>query len=507
MDYHNSARRRRRDAGASADKEAGLLQPKAIRTSDGSNPLSQRLSAGTGGSDLEADADEADLGGLLRDRRRPVLPAERSALLNNQKQSLGARLGHLGEALVEQVASVLPPGDGDADEGAAASLADGDAENAASDGDGQNPDAPEPPDPAASSGVAQPIRCADVQDTARLFGDVSDVAKTVAQRHFFEIVIFGWALHYLIPQAAVTALLYLLHGLFGKELGVSSHVLDRGGGVPKKAQPLYNNARKLHDETHVDLFRRVKVPIPEDPAIRHRTGKPYVDVEVAVDLAHSIAAKLMDADLNNAEIPFLHQERPELPPEFVSASTCYSDTARKYREERLLLAQTFLTADATAAGIDHRRVKIVPVGVSWWHDSAAPLKTASYHAFMLSISALHPAVAHRPGAVVLGGHWQVPSALSRDKVGDADIGLHASSATKARLALLEQQIHKVAIADPLHLLFTRKTLFVRSASLHLGDTFSHQVSRRGSRGALGTSSPYGLPLRGMPAVRRPRVLS
>ena len=97
----------------------------------------------------------------------------------------------------------------------------------------------------------------------------------------------------------MTALLALLHGIFGEKLGVHSAVLRRGGGVPRTAQTLYRRANVVTDKMGLGrLLVEGRVDLPNDAALRAWGSRPYVEYYYASDLRKNIAVKLMDPKLS-----------------------------------------------------------------------------------------------------------------------------------------------------------------------------------------------------------------
>jgi hypothetical protein len=412
-------------------------------------------------------------------KRRTIVGA---AEISRGCGSLVARMGEDGEDLADVINAIIPPSDDDytADDRAANEVHGEDDIGGDMPAESTIPlvDAIAGPDDVPGVGVACPVPRHDTNDTFFLFGDVSETSKSVAIQRYFQIVLFALSITYLLPQIAITALLKLLHGAFGERLGVQSSILAVGGGIPQTAQTLFGHARELTNATMQPLFSRHNFELPPDPNLRGHGRSRTVAAHYSLDLAKSIALKLMDPTLNGPESPFYYQANPALPEGFFCAGTYFSPLECSERDEALKNARFRLADDARSQipGVALDRIGVIAIGVSWFTDSVSPLNHSSTYALLLGISNLHPDTAQSPNSIVLGGHWELPTIVHATKIDELDVGLNASPATMARSAEIESMIYKKVVADPLQALYTRKSLIVRAADLHgLPADYPHQV--------------------------------
>jgi hypothetical protein len=164
----------------------------------------------------------------------------------------------------------------------------------------------------------------------------------------------------LIPRVVLTALLLLLHGYFGRALGVRPELLMRNvtNGIPRTATTIYTRAGRVFSHLNLNLLEKVTVPLPPDACLRGRGNKREIEGFRAPDLARNIAFKLMNPQLNNPTTPMQYKDDPELPGPFVCAGPEYSPADRQRRLAALERASQTIDLDiqqqipGEAAGID-----------------------------------------------------------------------------------------------------------------------------------------------------------
>jgi len=95
--------------------------------------------------------------------------------------------------------------------------------------------------------AAVPMARIDVDDDLVLFGDVPQEVLDNANvdERYLPLVLQNWASRHVVADLAVTDLLKLFHGEFGRRLGVRAELTTRGGAIPETAHTAYKAGRVL----------------------------------------------------------------------------------------------------------------------------------------------------------------------------------------------------------------------------------------------------------------------
>ena len=307
----------------------------------------------------------------------------------------------------------------------------------------------------------------DIDDDFCLFGDVSSDVLVMARRLYLPLVLQGWARRHVIAEVAVTSLLQLMHGEWGKVLGVKSEHLVRGGVLPQTAHTAFKSGAELAQALGIaGLLLPHRVELPEDNSLKGKGSQHSVGVWYSPDLALLIALKLMDPLLNSRETPMFFEPEPRLPAGLVSGPTYFSaDETRQRRAaiERALAALPALLK-RLLPGVDPATVRIIAIGLSSFIDAVNPQnnQATSVYAFLLGISNLHPAVAQSPLGVVLAGLWNPPTVVSAKKVAGEDTSMTASKRTQGNRAAVDAFSQEAAVARPMRKLLQREPLVMHT---------------------------------------------
>lgn len=459
------AKRRRRTTGGSsfshhATAPTGLLAHEELDLAD----LEEGRVDGVFNFAREPEAEEAGgaaVGAHDGMRRRRVRP-ERPLGENASDEPL---LNRLDDA---ELSEVLDGALGHVDDAADADAALRNAELQEVGGDG-------PDDIAAVAGPAAPPIRVDIPDGFILPGDISREAMELAAQRFLPLVLQDWATRHLVPQTAVTSLLQLFHGEFGRRLGVNPVNLAPGGGIPKTAQTISGYVDDVMSGLHIELLRLMRFAIPRDHNLRGKGAAHTVDLYFSPDLALNILYKLMDPNLTSSATPLMYEHDPSLPPGIYCGPTYYSAAERADRLAAIARAREELPAVVARVlpGVDPALVAIIAIGINAFLDSVNPQQNQAtcIYAFLLGISNLHPAVARSPHGVVVAGLWNPPAVLRAKKIAGEDGSMNASPFTQANAAIVDATIQQHVIAGPLLKLFNREPLIVRASDLHLPNNF------------------------------------
>lgn len=405
-------------------------------------------------------------------RLRPPQFAPSRRRPDSDRRPLVDRLGADGDILAEELDAVLPQS---SEEDAAAEKAANDieapdvqvnwqslaAEAAAplaggdEGGQGGGPEAaaaqplPVPPGPPPAGRID-----VLVDDGYTLFGDSPREVQDFAQDRALELSLQWWALTFLIPTVAVTALLALLHGLFGQRLGVFSNLLRRGGALPRTARALFQHASAVLDAMGFSrLLVSGQVELPNDPALRAWGGRHYVEYFYAPDLRKCIAALLMNPKLTTG---FYYDPHVGLDARWVCGDVHLSAVSRARRLERVERARETLAEDIRdqIPGARASDVGIIGVGLHGFVDGTSPHKwnlATNVTAFLASPSNLRADVINSPDSVALVGLWNSCKVLraAKSKAATEDNALNASPATIAAAARVDAELLEHVVAVPL----------------------------------------------------------
>lgn len=385
------------------------------------------------GSGSDSDVDEYELG-------------ERALIAAGQGAIGGASAdGHHLEAAAAAAPGAPPPAGAGPPGGAAAAL----------------------PVPVAPAAV--PVARIDVDDDLILFGDVPREALDNANvdERYLPLVLQNWASRHVVADLAVTDLLKLFHGEFGRRLGVRAELTTRGGAIPETANTAYKAGRVLiADLGFGTLLLPGWVRLTEgDDGLKARGTARVVGYWYAPDLAHNILFKLMDPLLNSPEAPMFIELDPSLPGGLFCGPTYFNAAETAERRDAFERTRAALPALCARLGIDPSRVRIIAVGASNFIDAVSPLNNqgTTVYAHLIGVSNLHPAVAQSPLSVVLAGLWNPPAVLSAKKIAGEDTGMNASMRTKGNAAAIDALLQSAVVTEPMRKLLEREPLITRSS--------------------------------------------
>ena len=321
-------------------------------------------------------------------------------------------------------------------------------------------------------------------DRFRLFGDVPAEVLRLGEDRILELSLQNLAATYLIPIAAITALLLLLHGLFGQRLGVLRSLLTRGGGIPRTAKTLFRHANEVTSALGLsDLLRAEKLPLPDDPGLRAWGGRPYVEYYFAPDLRKNIALKLMDPKLSKG---FYFDPGASLAAGWACADIYLSPSSKAKRLKAVERARSTLAADIAEQipGTPTSAVGIIAVGLHSFIDGVSPHKwnlATNVKSFLAAPTNLRTDVSQSPESVALCGMWnscRVLRAAKASKAAVDDQAVNASPATEAAAARVDAHLYEYVVANPVKQALTAGSLIVHASSLPgLPDDYPYQVRR------------------------------
>jgi hypothetical protein len=259
----------------------------------------------------------------------------------------------------------------------------------------------------------------------------------------------------------------MFHGRFGKVLGVKPIHLVRRGNIPQTAATAYDYSAEVTDALGLDMLHPGKVALPAgDFNLVGRGTQRTVTYWAARRLIVNVAYKLMNPALNSEETPMLYDIDPALPPGIYCGPTYYS--AAELRDRRAAYDRAVAALPAVLArvlpGITADKVRIICIGLNLFFDGVNPQgnQASSIFAFLLGITNLHPAVAHSPHGVVVGGFWNPPRVLRKSKVATGDVAMTASPMTLMNEAAVTAMLYKEAVAKPLQDLLQGEPLIMHT---------------------------------------------
>ena len=338
-----------------------------------------------------------------------------------------------------------------------------------------------------TAGPARLRRRVDVDDGITLVGDVTQEALRLAEQRFLPLCLHDWSTRHLVPQAAVTGLLRMFHGRFGKVLGVKPIHLVRRGNIPQTAATAYKYSAEVTDALGLDMLHPGKVALPAgDFNLVGRGTQRTVTYWSARRLIVNVAYKLMNPALNSEATPMLYDIDPALPPGIYCGPTYYSSA--ELRDRRAAYDRAVAALPAVLArvlpGITADKVRIICIGLNLFFDGVNPPgnQANAIFAFLLGITNLHPAVAHSPHGVVVGGFWNPPRVLRKSKVAPGDVAMTASPMTLTNEAAVTAMLFKEAVAKPLQDLLQGEPLVMHTRLFKGLAYVPEPVRRRGVAG-------------------------
>ena len=307
-----------------------------------------------------------------------------------------------------------------------------------------------------------------------LFGYIPPEATDKADDRFIQFVLQHWALQYFVPLVALTALLGLFHGVFGRRLGLSQPLLSSH----RIAHTLHEHANEISSSMRLDqLFKFGRVDLPDVPSLKAPGSLPYVEYVYAEDWRKNVAAVLMKSGAR-----FYYDPDLSMPEGFVCADAYRSNFDRVARSAAIERAQSSLLKDIEAQipGTHPSRVGLVAVGLNVFSDSIQMHKwtqSTSVTAITCGITNLHRDVAESAEFVALCGLMSFPKVIRADKAKAAtgDTSVNASPETLAAAARVESVLYEKAYAVPLLRALTRGSLIVSSSSLQLPAEYPYAV--------------------------------
>ena len=322
-------------------------------------------------------------------------------------------------------------------------------------------------------GASPPLEIDYPPDGFTLLGDIPDSVVEAAKRQFIPLMLHYWSLESHVTDEAVTKLLGLYHGGWGKQAGINPEHLRRGGSLPQTAGTLQDYATSVTRPLGITLLEPGQVMHPEgDENLRGSGTRPYSEYWYSPDLAVAATLKLQNREFNAADAPFHYDPAETLPAGYESAGTWFSPDERAAAAEARARGEARLAQDMAKylPGVAAAQVKVIAIGLSQFLDGLNPQKNNATDivAFLLSITNLHESVEHSPFGVIVGGLWNPPSVLKAAKIKNEDISMRPSPATLSHAAQVESQLQQRVMTDPMAQLLTRELLFVRAKSLGLG---------------------------------------